>query len=254
MRLVFVIFSMLFAISCAHKTVVSTERAPAQSAIETIKPEDITIWSLQDMARQKKFDVLNDLFNNKGIKIDKLPEGYAAGAAARVMGGLGGEMLDSITGNSWKGKMFFPAENPRKSKGLNRIREGGLFGKSGAITPMASFETELLERDPLTPEAKSNVVILNYAKPITKGYWQEKAINSVPVYDVMVPIKGRSGTVFVGKTWIGLYEPDGSFTSQHAGVAWFFLDFNNETLRLQKEEHWDGSKEVILNPLPKVKN
>lgn len=234
--------------------VVSPERVPAQSTVESLKPEEITIWSLQDLARQKKFDVLNDLFNNKGIKIDKLPEGYAAGAAARVLGGFGSGVLDSITGNSWKGKMFFPSENPRKSKGLNRIREGGLIGKSGPIKPMASFETELLDRDPLTPETKSNVVILNYAKPITKGYWQEKAISATPVYDVMVPIKGRNGTVFVGKTWIGLYETDGSFTPQHDRVAWFFLDFNKETLKLQMEEHWDASKEEILNPLPLVKN
>jgi hypothetical protein len=37
-------------------------------------------------------------------------------------------------------------------------------------------------------------------------------------------------------------------------VAWYFLDFNEGALKEQREQHWDGTEEVTLDPLPHVDN
>jgi hypothetical protein len=191
--------------------------------------------------------------NNRGVTLERLPQGYAAGAATRVldMGGLVGKNLEFLTGKSWRGKIFFPSTDPRKSHGKNRIR-GGITGQQG-IVPMAFFSTELLDHDILTPDAKSNLVNLNYANPVTKGYWQERVLKfNTQVYDLMVPVQGKYGVVYIGKTWLGSYDRNNAFTAKYPDnlMAWFFFDFSAEALKVQQAEHWDGSKEKILNPLP----
>jgi hypothetical protein len=254
---------LFFVLSCTHSSV--TERTPAQSvSAETsqakappLKPEEITIWTLQTLAQSGRLDVLNDLFNNHGLNLQQLPSGYAAGAGARVFdlgAPLFAKLIDDLTGANWRGKIFYPSENPVQSMGLNRIKQT-LVMKT-AITPMASFVTQLLPRHPLTPDAKSNVVILNYAKPITKNYWQELALTQIEVYDIMVAVQGKYGPVFIGKTWLGAYGKDRSFRTGDANqlIAWFFLDFNPEALAVQQKEHWDGAKENVVNVLPRMTN
>jgi hypothetical protein len=34
--------------------------------------------------------------------------------------------------------------------------------------------------------------------------------------------------------------------------AWYFIDFNDGVIQEQKEKHWDGSEEELLDPLPLV--
>jgi hypothetical protein len=250
-------FVFLLLAGCAHgPTTVSEQRVPAQSQIEIPNPEDITIWSLQDLARQEKYDVLNELFTNRNLFLTQLPQGYAAGAAARVLDmpvPLMDSRLEILTSKSWRGKIFFSSTNPRKSRGLNRIRQGLL--KSAGIVPMASFTTEVLESDPLTPGVRY-LVNLNYANPVTQGaYWQEKVLKlNTQVYDLMVPVQGKYGPVYIGKTWLGNYDKEGNFTAKYKNnlIAWFFLDFNPQALDIQQQQYWDGSKEKKLDPLPHV--
>lgn len=252
---------LVLLVSCAHTGGVN-ERTPAQTdevrqvALQ-VKPEDLTVWSLQTLAQSGRIDILNDLFNNHGINLEKLPEGYAAGAGARVLGADNSQvskLLDNLTGANWRGKVFFPSENPRKSMGLNRIKQTLVLNTS--IVPMASFVTLLLDKHPLVPEAKSNLVILNYAKPVTKNYWQELTLTQIQVYDVMVAVPGKYGPIFIGKTWQGEYHEDRSFEAKDKSqlMAWFFLDFNTQALNVQKTEHWDGSKEKLVKPIPFMRN
>jgi len=114
----------------------------------------------------------------------------------------------------------------------------------------------LLDSHPLAPEAKSNVVILNYADNQTRPYWQELALTKVQVYDVQVAVKGKYGPVFIGKTWLGKYDKQGEFTASNPDklIAWYFLDFNEGALKEQQEKHWDGSNEELLDPIPHVDN
>ena len=124
----------------------------------------LTVWSLHDMAQRKQFDELDDLFNN-GLTMNSLPVGLAAGAAARVLdvdNKIIADALDTLTGRNWRGKVFFRSNNKTVSEGRNRIRSSLLLPRS-PIVPMAKFTTRLLDRHPLAPDAKSNVVILNYA-------------------------------------------------------------------------------------------
>src|SRR5215471_11436675 len=176
----------------------------------------LTVWVLHEMAQRKQFDDLDDLFNN-GLTMNSLPVGLAAGAAARVLdvdNKLIAEALDSLTGKNWRGKVFFPSNDKTVSEGRNRIRSSLLLPRS-PIVPMAKFETKLLDSHPLAPDAKSNVVILNYAQVKTRPYWQEQALAKVPVYDVQVAVKGKYAAFFIGKTWLGKYDKQGEFTASN---------------------------------------
>ena len=215
----------------------------------------LTVWTLHDMAQRKQFHELDDLFNN-GLTMNSLPVGLAAGAAARVLdvdNKLIADALDALTGRNWRGKVFFRSNNKTVSEGRNRIRSSLLLPRS-PIVPMAKFTTRLLDRHPLAPDAKSNVVILNYADVKTRPYLQEEILAKVPVYDVQVAVKGKYGPVFIGKTWLGKYDKQGEFTASNPDklIAWYFIDFNDGAIKEQKEEHWDGSDEEFIEPLPLV--
>jgi hypothetical protein len=219
--------------------------------------DGLTVWVLRDMAQKKQFDELNDLFNN-GLTMNSLPVGLAAGAAARVFdlnNKLIAEALDALTGKNWRGKVFFPSKNKRVSEGRNRIK-ARLVVPNSPIVPMCKFDTMLLDSHPLVPEAKSNVVILSYPDPRTRPYWQELACMKVQVYDIQVAVKGKYGPVFIGKTWLGKYDKQGEFTASNPDklIAWYFLDFNDGALKEQQEQHWDGSNEEFLDPIPLVEN
>jgi len=217
--------------------------------------DGLTVWTLHEMAQKKQFNELNDLFNN-GLTMNSLPVGLAAGAAARVFdidNKIIADALDALTGRNWRGKVFFPSTNKKVSKGRNRMK-ASLLRPNAPIVPMAKFDTMLLDSHPLVPEAKSNVVILNYADLQTRPYWQELALTKVPVYDVQVAVKGKYGPVFIGKTWLGKYDKQGEFTASNPDklIAWYFIDFNDGAIKEQKEKHWDGSEEEFIDPLPLV--
>jgi len=219
--------------------------------------DGLTVWTLQEMAGDRRFNELNDLFNN-GLTMNSLPVGLAAGAPARVLdldSKAIAEALDAFTGKNWRGKVFFPSNNKRISEGRNRIRSA-LLRPNSPIVPMAKFDTMLLHSHPLTPEAKSNVVILSYPDPRTRPYWQELAFLKVQVYDIQVAVKGKYGPVFIGKTWVGKYDKEGKFTASNPDklIAWYFIDFNDGALKEQQEKHWDGSQEEFLDPIPHVEN
>ena len=122
--------------------------------------------------------------------------------------------------------------------------------------PMCKFQTVLVDNHPLAPRAKSNIVILKYADPRTKPYLLEQVVEKFPVIDLMVAVKGKYGPVFVGKTWLGRYDEKGEFTASNPDKLsnWYFLDFNEGALREQRESHWDGSREEMLDPIPHVNN
>lgn len=215
-----------------------------------LKQGDLTVWKLQELAQKGEFVTLENLFNN-GVSLDRLPVGYATGTGARVLGlptQLGVTVLDSLTGANWRGKIFFASSDPRSSRGLNRIRRV-LNGDRVPILPMAAFTTKLLDSDPLVPGVSSNFVILNYAQPRTKDYWQELALTKIQVYDVMVAVPGKYGPVYVGKTWLGSYDKKGEFHAfvENRLVAWYFLDFNQAALEEQMESHWDDSPEEPID-------
>src|SRR5215467_13247901 len=73
----------------------------------------LTVWTLREMAGDRRFNELNDLFNN-GLTMNSLPVGLAAGAAARVLdldNKLIADALDHVTGKNWRGKVFFTSNN-----------------------------------------------------------------------------------------------------------------------------------------------
>ncbi len=262
MKLSLVLLLFVFSIGCAHKAEAPAEapaepnsevsRIPAEKVYSENDPEmksgQLTVWSLQQMAEAKKFTELNKLFNN-GRSMNSLPTGYSAGAGARVLAlpGAAGRAIDGLTGSKWKGKYFFPTGR-HESHGLNRIKKS-LTLPLMPVVLMANFSTQLVSSHSLVPDAKSNMVTLNYANPVTHNYPLELLLKGIQVYDLMVAVPGKYGPVYIGKTWIGDYKSNGNFsaTNKNQLVAWFFLDFNDEAFKEQARNHWDGSKEYYIN-------
>ena len=220
-------------------------------------PHTRTVWTLQQMAREGRFDKLNYLFNH-GMEINHLPVGMAAGTGTRVLNASGGvgELLDDLVGENWRGKNFERSGNHHQSTGLNRILAG--FPFPNQMDHMAHFDTYLEAHNQFAPQATTKVVILSYAHPGTgqpnqSGYldnrtWQEQLLSTFQVFDVIVPVQGKYGPVYIGRAFLGRYDqnnpdPKTKFTTQdpNTPVAWFFLDFNKGALHEQKTEHWPGS-------------
>ncbi len=258
----FIVLVILSVFSCASKPDRKTAQSSVDMVIETaptaandcggIKSEDLTIWTLQKMANDNKLDVLNCLFNHKSIAITGLPIGYAAGTAGRV---FDIPLLSGPTGFAWKGKIFFPSEDPTISKGLNRIRH-----YLGRYKPTASFVTRLVPSHPLVEgqiNAGKPIVVLNYTDPISeKKYNVESFLKKIQVYDLMVPVPGKNGHIYIGKTWRGKYNKKTKVFNVYDPnelTAWFFLDFSQAALDEQEERQVDKSEdEVYIDVLPTV--
>jgi len=217
----------------------------------------LTVWVLQKMAQEKRFTELDNLFDN-GLTMNALPVGVCAGTAARVFNidtAPIPEWLDWFAGKNWRGKIYFSSNNKKVSEGRNRIRES-LVNPRSPLVPMCKFQTMLVDNHPLAPGAKSNLVILTYAHPQTKPYLLERLLEKIPCFDLMAAVKGKYGPVFVGKTWLGRYDDKGEFTASNPDKLnnWYFLDFNEGALREQRQDHWDDSREEMLDPVPHVDN
>jgi len=240
----------------------------------------LTVWTLQKMLQEKKYNELNDLFDN-GLTMNSLPVGISAGAGGAAfdknllfpwavpladLGGWGNWPMDigidMINGwvswfalNLWRGKIFFPSNNKRVSEGRNRMRKSP-FEPFSPFVPMAKFTTMLLDSHPVAPRARSNFVVLNYSDPQTKPYLVETLATQVHGYDAMVAVKGKYGPVFVGKTWLGKYDDKGEFTAHDPDkiIGYYFLDFNEAAVTEQRQHHLDRSEEELPDPLPHVDN
>jgi hypothetical protein len=216
-----------------------------------------TVWDLQEMAYSGRFAELDHLFDN-GVTMNALPAGIAAGTAfgvfdsgSKVVTGF----VRALAGKNWRGKIVFPSNNKTISEGRNRIRQSPLHPRS-PIVPMARFDATLVPSHPLAPHAKSNMVAITYAQPLTRPYLQERLLTVVGLIDIMVAVRGRYGPVFVGKTWLGRYDKNGGFRAAQPDrlFARYFLDFNAAALKEQSDTHWDGSPEELLDPLPHIGN
>lgn len=259
-----ILLLFVFLANCVHKSeapIVTGIESAAETELERnpsaklytredreMKTGELTVWTLQKMAQDQKFTELNQLFNN-GRSMARLPAGYSAGAGARVLKlpGAAGRAIDNLTGTNWKGKYFYPGTRD-ESHGLNRIRKNPL-NRFGPIVLQANFTTKLLNSHSLVPEAKSNLVILNYANPVTNAYPIEVLLKGIQVYDVMVAVPGKYGPLYIGKTWLGIYDKNKNFSALNSKdlVAWFFLDFNSDALIEQGKSHWDRSKEYYID-------
>ncbi|AZZ37168.1 hypothetical protein CIK05_10335 [Bdellovibrio sp. qaytius] len=232
----------LFAVACSSQPKRTTAAAD-QDVDCKITSEEITIWELQKLAGSSEGrEKLNCLFKYKSLNITSLPVGYSAGTGADV---LKTSALNHQTGENWKGKIFFPSDDPTISMGLNRINKRSVLGLIGLehYVPMASFVTKVVYNHPLlqghiSPEKP--VVLLNYTDPVSSEHDAiENLLNkNIKVYDLMVPVLGKDGhQVYIGKTWKGDYNKQTKlFTAEHPDqlIAWYFLDFSADAVTEQR--------------------
>ena len=199
----------------------------------------LTVDLLKKMVVDKQFEKLNDLFNNQGLNMESLPVGLSQGTGAGVFGTSGtiGNFLEWAVERNWKGKLFHAGSSLIESTGENRMKQRIAF--NDPISTMAPFKTQLLNKHSLVPNVKSNFVILNYHKSFSvKPTLQERILSFIPVYDIMVAVKGKYGPIYVGKTWYGKYDENGEFSTSFPNklVAWYFLDFNKDAVKLNPGE------------------
>ena len=188
----------------------------------------ITIWTLQKMLQEKRYDELNRLFDN-GLTMNSLPIGISAGAGgaafdrttflfpwavpfADLLGyrywpidigiDLTNESVTRFALNLWRGKIFFPSNNKGVSQGRNRMRKS-VYDPFSSFVPMAKFTTMLLDSHPVAPGAKSNLVVLNYSDPTTEPYLLEILATQVHGYDVMVAVKRQIWACFRWENLVG---------------------------------------------------
>jgi hypothetical protein len=251
MRNLYLISFVLGLTACVHSSV---KRHP--SADET---SNLTVWELQDMSKTEQGRrAIDEMFEGPGdLDATVLPTGPAAGAGASVFN-INFEPLDTVlkflVKDNWKGKVFFPSADGQLSMGLNRIAnakiENGLNNPEQSdpnytvnVDHIASFVTYLQDRGP----GRAKMVILNYSEPRTeKSTWHELLLDKwIEVYDVMVPVKGKYGTIYLGKTWQGHYNPSNhKFTANNPDklIARFYLDFNPGALAAQHTvDHWNNT-------------
>ena len=85
----------------------------------------LTVWTLQKMLQEKRYDELNHLFDN-GLTMNSLPVGMSAGsggAAFDIGIDLINEFVSLLALKLWRGKIFFSSNNKRLSEGRNRMRK-----------------------------------------------------------------------------------------------------------------------------------
>ena len=85
----------------------------------------------------------------------------------------------------------------------------------------------------------------------------EALLNKIQVYDLMVPVPGKNGDVYIGKTWRGRYNKKTKVFEVYNPnelTAWFFLDFSQAALNEQEDRQVDKSEdEVYIKVLPIIK-
>lgn len=217
----------------------------------------LTVWVLHQMALEKRFEELDNLFDN-GLTMNGLPVGMSVGTGVCTLD-VGPKLINDymtcFAAKNWRGKIYFSSNDKSVSEGRNRLRSSFVNARAPFV-PMMKFKTMLVDSHPLAPRAKSNLVILSYTDPLTKPYQQEFLATLLHAIDVMVAVKGQYGPVFVGKTWFGKYDKNGEFTANDPNkvVGRYFLDFNEGALREQRENHWDGSEEELYESIPHLEN
>lgn len=223
----------------------------------SLLPENLDIWVLQKVARCGQIERLDELFYQASIPLSQMPQGYSAGTGARVLGVdsfLAGP-LEMLVGSKWRGKIFLKSNDPKKTSGLNRIKE-----PLGPFVPAATFVASIVHEHPLLPQfdPQKNMILLNYTHPnLAKNRSViQRLLKKIQVFDIMVQVPGRFGPLFVGKTWLGRYDrKTGRFQADNPRtlIAWYFLDFNQGALDYQKKFKINSDiHEEVMDPLESV--
>jgi hypothetical protein len=160
-----------------------------------------------------------------------------------------------LVGSKWRGKIFLKSNDPKKTRGLNRIKE-----PLGPFVPADTFVASIVNEHPLLPkfDQNKNMILLNYTHPnLAKNRSViQRLLKKIQVFDIMVQVPGRFGPLFVGKTWLGRYDrKTGGFQADNPRrlIAWYFLDFNTGALEYQNAHKINSAvAEEIMNPIESV--
>jgi len=210
-----------------------------------------TIDSLASLNEVQLFE----LIQAKAITVDCVPTGKSVGRVGRINSNvienknfvkvffkglfdiLGGEDSEYVAGQIWKGKEFFRNKNNCGiGKGINLVMGSKSITFTNRIVSLKEYDADLqrfldpsesyfvraMEQSP----NRINLVELNYSNPsLDPGHIGKK----FGVRDIMVPIRGKYGVIYIGRAYTGVWTTSTQFKSSGL-VAWFFLDFSSQAL------------------------
>jgi hypothetical protein len=210
-----------------------------------------TIASLSKLTDAELFS----LVQYKGFNEACIPQGVSAGKPGRIdkdvinndngIKALFGLMFRFLGNHNsqaaadliWKGKTFRRSSRDcTVGTGVNRVGLINLFTMTVKNLTREVFITDegrmsdaseqgfvqALEAN----ENDVNMVELNYSKPGLDPLGMGRAFG---IRDIMVPIAGKYGTIYIGRAYTGKWTSPTQFKSA-GNVAWFFLDFSPEAV------------------------
>jgi hypothetical protein len=217
-----------------------------------------TIDTLSKLSDEELFT----LVRYKGINESCIPEGVSAGKPGRIDKNvitndnafkvifrhifhfLGRRSSQQVADIIWKGKTFHRSEeNCAEGWGTNRVGLINLFSLKAKTLTRETFigdegrmndasESGFVNALAANPN-DTNLVELNYSRPRLDPMGMGRAFG---IRDIMVPIPGKNGTIYIGRAYTGKWTSTTSFKSSGM-VAWFFLDFSDEAVR---NDSWYG--------------
>jgi hypothetical protein len=242
---------MCLGMSCHLKA----SNIPHETADSISTPPSHTIHTLALMSDAQLFQ----LIEKEGINVECIPEGVSAGRPGRInkeaireenttksifkylFNFLGSQNSQTVAGLIWKGKTLQRSpQNCSTGFGVNRVGLLDLFtlkthtlGRNKYVADQGRFidaSEENFVNSLIANPNDVNMVELNYSEPGRDPAGAGKAFG---VRDIMVPIMGKYGIIYIGRAYTGKWLSETQFQSSGL-VAWFFLDFSPEAVREQK--------------------
>lgn len=228
------------------------------SAQDSYIHESHTVESLASLNDQQLFE----LIRAKAITEKCTPKGTSAGKPGRmdekaikksnltktIFKGLfqvlGPQNSKYVAGMLWHGKVFEQNPGCTTGTGTNRINLGITESRNITFTHrVLSVDDFIKDKGRKGTDVNeqafvsalqavkegTNLVELNYSKPKDDPLHAGKNFG---VRDIMVPIKGKNGTIYVGRAYGGEWISETQFRSTGL-VAWFFLDFSPTAVSAQ---------------------
>lgn len=228
---------------------INTVQANSSNILNT----QLTVKNLATLSDEELFQ----LIEYRGVNESCLPEGKSVGQPGRIyeeaiqrenlvkiffknlMLFLGQSNSTEVAKLLWSGKTFKRSETAcNHGSGTNQVLGLKLFTlKNSVLTREFYLDDENRYQDKSELEFSKalennknnvNLVELNYARTQNDLFGAGRKFG---VRDIMVPIENKDGSIiYIGRAYTGKWISEEKFKSSGL-VAWFFLDFNKESVQ-----------------------
>jgi hypothetical protein len=250
---------LIIALTCALNVNAANAQEPQTAPSARYIHDSHTIGSLASLSEEQLFDLIKVW----AITEDCVPTGESAGLPGRmdknVVGShnfvkvffkglfniLGNKETEFVASQIWKGKVFYRnPQNCTQGTGINRIMGNHAITLTNRIMSLKEYTADIQRfrdinelkfiQDMEHSQKRINLVELNYSNPSRDPFHAGKRFG---VRDIMVPIQGKNGTIYIGRAYTGQWASSTQFKSS-GKVAWFFLDFSRHAVEEQRSRNF----------------